>query len=131
VGNPVAGREWRSDRLQLHFSWTVWITFHRRGTTSMDSVTLSPIMASLPPQQGHAAEPGTTTRRRGSGRRTGCRWGKPPTLSWPVTPPRASSSLTAASRTSRLGDQKLEVGEGNHCALISFHPRRASPRHAR
>ncbi len=50
---------------QLHFSRTVWITFHCRGTTSRVSVMLSPSLVRLPPQHGQAAGPGTTTRSRG------------------------------------------------------------------
>ena len=47
-------------------SRTVWITVHRRGTTSSVSVTSSPILdRRVPPQHGQAVGPGTTTRTRG------------------------------------------------------------------
>ena len=49
---------------QVNFSRTVWITFHWRGTTSRVSVTSSPSLTSLPPQQGQEGGAGTTTRSR-------------------------------------------------------------------
>ena len=56
-------------------SRTVWITFHLMGSISSVSVVSSPSLDSLPPQQGQAVGPGTTTRSRGrwagSGARTG------------------------------------------------------------
>jgi hypothetical protein len=51
----------RSQARQVNFSRTVWITFQRRGSTSSVSVTSSPSLASLPPQQGHAV--GSARRR--------------------------------------------------------------------
>ena len=60
---------------QVNFSRTVWITFHCRGMTSSVSVMVSPSLASLPPQHGHALGPAITTRSRGrcagNGARTG------------------------------------------------------------
>ena len=62
---------------QVNFSRTVWTTFHRRGMTSSVSVIVSPSLASLPPQHGHAFGISITTRSRGrcsgSGARTGLR----------------------------------------------------------
>jgi hypothetical protein len=64
-----------SQRRQLNFSRTVWITFHCRGTTSSVSVMSSPSLASLPPQHGQVLGAAMTTRSRGrcagNGARTG------------------------------------------------------------
>jgi hypothetical protein len=59
----------------VNFSRTVWITFHCRGTTSSVSVMVSPSLASLPPQHGHAIGPAITTRSRGRGAGKGARTG--------------------------------------------------------
>ena len=63
-------------------SRTVWITFQDRGTTSRVSVTSSPSLDSLAPQQGHAVGDGITIRSRGRwagrGPRTGLRGGGGP-----------------------------------------------------
>ena len=62
---------------QENRSRTVWITFHRRGTTSRVSVMSSPSLASLPPQQGQATGAGITTRSRGRWAGRGARTGWP------------------------------------------------------
>jgi hypothetical protein len=63
----------------VHFSRTVWTTFHCAGTRSSVSVMSSPSFLSRPPQRGHAAGAGSTRRSRGrsaeSGRRAGWRRG--------------------------------------------------------
>src|SRR5918911_1356390 len=52
--NGAGGWVIASQRRQVNFSRTVWITFHCRGTTSSVSVMSSPSLASLPPQHGQA-----------------------------------------------------------------------------
>src|ERR687886_2068865 len=67
-----------SQERQENRSRTVWMTFHRIGSTSSVSVTSSPSLDSLPPQQGQAAGPGRTTRSRGrwAGRGARPRWAR-------------------------------------------------------
>jgi hypothetical protein len=75
--NGAGGCVMASQARQVNFSRTVCTTFHWRGMTSSVSVIVSPSLASLPPQHGHAAGPGITTRSRGrcsgSGARVGLR----------------------------------------------------------
>src|SRR5207237_5742803 len=65
-----------SQRRQVNFSRTVWITFHCRGTISSVSVMSSPSLANLPPQQGHTLGAGITTRSRGRYAGNGARTGR-------------------------------------------------------
>ena len=82
--NGAGGWVILSQRRQVNFSRTVWITFHCRGTTSSVSVMSSPSLASLPPQHGQALGAGITTRSRGrcagNGARTGFLRVKPRTV---------------------------------------------------
>jgi hypothetical protein len=93
-----------SQRRQVNFSRTVWITFHCRGTTSSVSVISSPSLASLPPQHGQALGAAITTRSRGrcagNGARTGLRRVKLTTGEVLVGAIAASSSSAALASSS-------------------------------
>ena len=89
-----------SQARQESFSRTVWITLKLRGTHSSVSVTLSPSLASLPPQHGQAEGLGRTTRSRGrcagSGPRIGLARAKARTF---VSPGAGSASAASSSAT--------------------------------
>ena len=106
--NGAGGCVMVSQARQESFSRTVWITLNVRGTHSRVSVTLSPSLASLPPQHGHWDGLGRTTRSRGrcagSGPRTGLARVKARTVVWPgsgaAASAAASSSASAVSSSS-------------------------------
>ena len=106
--NGAGGCEIRSHSLQLNFSRTVWITFHRRGITFSVSVTSSLTFDSRSdPQQAQSVGPGTTTRSRGrcsgKGLRDGLRRTNPFTsvVCDAAFSAARSSSLASAVRSSR------------------------------